>query len=154
MEEKTYTLNIRQTGPYQYEVTVPTAGATKTAPMLDSALTIALHDILKHLTAHSLIMVFADQHVDRDGRSVDPQTGLEHQAVIEIAQIGIAPQVKRSERHLIFELSRPLTREQATWLNEHVGKLFDRYSIKNELEVQFDALREEAHYNRKAVDYK
>src|SRR5437773_11574462 len=101
MEEKTYTLNIRQIGTFQYEVTVPETGATKTAPTLDSALTIILHDILKHLTTRSLILVFADQHVDKDGRSVDPHTDLEHQAVCEIAQIGIAPQVKRSERHLI-----------------------------------------------------
>src|ERR1700730_16793956 len=99
MEEKTYTLNIRQTGIYQYEVTVPEIGATKTAPTLDSALNITLHDILKHLTTRYLILVFADQHVHKDGRSVDPQerpqTDLEHRAAFEVAQLGIAPQVKR-----------------------------------------------------------
>ena len=59
-------------------------------------------------------------------------------------QLGIALHVERRERHLVFELSRPLTREQATWLDEHVGKLFDRYHIKDELEDQLDTLREEA----------
>src|SRR5258708_17872420 len=121
MEEKTYTLNIRQTGKYQYEVTVPETGATKTAATVDSALNITLHDILKHLTTRYLILVFADQHVDRAGRSVDPQerpqTDLELQAALDVAQLGIAPQMKRRERHLVFQLSRPLTREQATWLD-------------------------------------
>ena len=143
MEEKTYTLNIRQTGIYQYEVTVPEIGATKTAPMLDSALIITLRDILKHLTVRSLILVFADQHIDRDGRSGDsqerPQTDREHQAAFAVAQLGIAPKVKRREHHLVFEMSRPLTREQATWLDGHMGKLFDGYHVKDELEVQFDA---------------
>src|SRR6266566_7569011 len=146
MEEKTYTLNIRQTSKYHYEVFVPETGATKTAPPLDSALTITLHDILKYLITRSLILEFADQHVDRDGRGVDPQerpqTDLEHQAAFEIAQLGIAPQMKRRERHLVFELIRPLTREQATWLDEHAGKLFDSYHIKDELEVRLDAMRE------------
>jgi hypothetical protein len=147
MEEKTYTLNIRQTGKFKYEVTVPETGATKASATLDSALNITLHDILKHLMTRYLILVFADQHIDRDGSSVDPQehlkTDLEYQAASEVAQQGIAPQVNRRERHLVFELSRPLTREQATWLDEHVGKLFDGYYIKDELEVELDALREE-----------
>jgi hypothetical protein len=155
MENKIYTLNIRQTGKFQYEVTVPETGATKMAATLDSALTITLHDILKHLTTRYLILVFADQHVDRNGPNVDPQerpkTDLEHQAALEVTQMGIAPQVKRKERHLVFELSRPLIREQATWLDEHAGKLFDRYYIKDELEVELDALREEARENRKAA---
>src|SRR5713226_1743882 len=117
MEEKTYTLNIRQTGTYQYEVTIPEIGATKTAATLDSALNITLHDILKHLTTRSLILVFADHHADRDDRSLDLQaclqTDLEQQAALEVAHLGIAPQVKRRERHLVFEVSRQLTREQA-----------------------------------------
>lgn len=155
MEEKTYTLYIRQTGKFQYEVTVPEIGALKTAPTLDSALTITLHDILQHRTTRSLIQVFADQHIDRDGRSGDsqerPQTDPEYQAAFEVAQMGISTQLKRSERHLIFELARPLTREQAIWLDEHTGKLFDRHYIKDELEVKLDALREEVCDNRKAV---
>ena len=155
MEEKTYTLNIRQRGKYQYEVTVPETGATKTAATLDSALNITLHDILKHLTARSLILVFADQHVDSDSRSADlqkpSQSVLEHQVASEVAQLGIAPQAKRSERHLVFELSRPLTREQATWLDEQAGKLFDSYYIKEELEVELDALREEVRDSRRAA---
>src|SRR5712691_3217792 len=152
MLAKTYTLNIGQIGTFQYAVTVPETGATKTAPTLDSALNITLHDILRHFTARSLILVFSDQHIDRDGRSADsqelPYTDLEHRATLEVAQLGIAPQVNRRERHLVFELSRPLTREQATWLDEHAGKLFDRYYTKDELEVELDALREEAHDNR------
>src|SRR5258708_38984106 len=125
MENKIYTLNIRQTGKFQYEVTVPETGATKMAATLDSALTITLHDILKHLRTRYLILVFADQHIDRDGPSVDPQeylkADLEYQATFEVAQQEIAFQVKRREHHLVFELSRPLTREQATWLDAHVG---------------------------------
>lgn len=154
MEEKNYTLNIRQTGPYQYKVTVPEIDVTKMTPTLDSALNIILHDILKHFTIRFLILVFADHHADRNSQNVDPQgfpqTDQEHQAAFEVAQLGIAPQVKRSERHLVFELSSPLTREQVTWLNEHAGKLFDSYYIKDEHEVQLDTLREEAHESRKA----
>src|SRR6266849_3852946 len=101
-------------------------------PTLDSALTLTVHDILKHLTTRSLILMFTVQHVDRDGRSVYPQecphTDLEQQAVFKVAQLGIALQVKRKEHQLLFELSCPLTRAQATWL---------------------DALLEEASDNRK-----
>ncbi len=155
MEEKTYTLNIRQTGKFQFDVTIPETGVTKTAPTLDSALNITFHDILKHFTTRYLILVFADQHADRDSRRVDPQghppTDLEDQAALEVAHMEIAPQVKKRERHLVFELSRPLTREQATWLDEHEGKLFDRYYIKDEREVELDALRQEACDHRKAA---
>ncbi|SRR5258708_36950877 len=154
MQEKTYTLNIRQTGTFRFEVTILEIGITKTAPTLDSALNITLHDILKHLTMRSLILVFADHHSDRDDRSIDPQacpqTDLEQQAALEVAQLGIAPQVKRRERHLVFEVSCQLTREQARWLDEHAGKLFDRYIIKDEREVELDALLEETYDNRKA----
>ena len=154
MEDKTYTLNIRQTGTWQYEVTLPETGVTKKAPTLDSALNITLHDILKHLTTRSLILVFTDQDDDRDGRSVDPQerqTDLEHQAAFEGAQLGIATSVKRRECHLVFELSHPLTRASATWLDELEGKLFDSYDMKDELEVKLDTLLEKAHDNRKAA---
>ncbi len=48
----------------------------------------------------------------------DPHTDLEQQAVVEVTQLGIASQMKRKERHLLFALSRPLTRAQATWLKE------------------------------------
>jgi hypothetical protein len=155
MEENTSTLNSRQTGTYHYQVTVPETGATKTAPTLESALTIILHAILKHLTTRSLILVLADQHADRAGRSVDPQersqTDLEHQAALEVGQLGSAPQLKRREPRLVFELSRPSTQEQAAWLDEHVGKLFDSYCIKDELEIQLNTLLEEARDNRKAA---
>jgi hypothetical protein len=155
MEEKTSTLNIRQVGTYQYEVTVPETSATKTAPALDSVLTLISHDILKYLTTHYLILVPADQHADRAIRSVDPQerpqTDLEYQDALEVAQLGIALQLKRRKRDLVFELSRPLTRAQAAGLGEYVGKLFDSYCIKDELEVQLDAPLEEARDNRKAA---
>jgi hypothetical protein len=154
MKEKTYTLHIRQAGIYQYEVTVPENGATKTAATLNSALNITLHDIHEHLTTRSLILVFANQDADREGRGVDPQacppTALENQNALEIVQLGIAPQAKRRARHLVFEVTRLLTRAQATWLDEHVGKLFDRYYFKDEREVQLDALLLEAHDHRKA----
>ncbi len=58
--------------------------------------------------------------------------------------------MKRRERHLVFEVSCQLTREQARWLDEHAGKLFDRYIIKDEREVELDALLEETYDNRKA----
>ena len=135
MKKKTYTLNIRQTGTFQYEVTVPEIGATKMAATLDSALTITLHDILKHLTTRYLILVFADHDADREEQGVDPQacppTDLEHQTAREVAHLGFAPQVQRRERHLVFEVTRP----QITWLDEHAGKLFDRYFFKDEREV-------------------
>src|SRR5258708_6518780 len=155
MEEKTSTLNSRQTGTYHYDVTIPETGATKTAPTLDSALTLILHNILKHLTTRSLILVLANQHADRAGRSVAPQerpqTDLEYQAALEVGQLGSALQLKRRERHLVFEWPRPLTQEQAAWLNEHMGKLFDSYCIKDELEFQLNTLLEEARDNRKAA---
>ena len=155
MEDKTYTLHIRRTGKYQYEVTIPETGVTKTAATLDSALNTILHEIVKHLTTRYLILVFADQHSDGDGWLVDsqkhPQTDLERQITFEVAQLDIAPYVQRRERHLVFELSSPLTREQATWLDKHAGKLFDRYYTKDELEVRLDELLEKARDNRKAA---
>ena len=155
MEEKTYTLNIRQTAKFQYEVSVPEIGAMKMAPTLDNAFNITLHDILKHLMTRYLILVFADQHIDKDGPSVEPQAflkaDLEHQAAFEIAQLGIAPQMKRRERHLVFEVTRPLIRAQITWLDEQAGKLFDRYYFKDEREVNLDALLLEVHDHRRAA---
>ena len=155
MEERTYTLNIRKTGTYQYEVTVPETGATKAATTLDSALAITLHDILKHLTVRHLILVFDDPRNDRDDQHVDAHerlhTDLEHQAAREVVQRRIASQVKSSERHLVFEGAQPLTREQATWLDEQAGKLFESYHFKDELEVELDALWEEAQVNRRAA---
>ncbi len=155
MEEKSYTLNIRQVGKFQFEVAVPETGATKTAPTLDSALTITLHDILKHLTTRYLILVFAEQLSDTSDRSVNSQdrlqTDLEHQAALAVVRLCIALQIKRRERHLVFELSGPLTREQNAWLDEQTGKLFDKYYIKDELEVELEASREEARDHRKAA---
>src|SRR5260221_12777128 len=111
MEEETSTLNNRQTGTYQYEVPVPETGATKTAPALESALTIISDDILKHLTTHYLILVLADQHADKAVRSVDPQerpqTDLEYQAALEVAQLGIGLHLKSRKRDLVFDWSRP-----------------------------------------------
>ena len=63
------------------------------------------------------------------------QTDLEQEAAFEVEQIGIAPQVHTRERHLVFELSHPLTPEQDKWLEEHAGKLFDRYYTKDEIEI-------------------
>lgn len=138
MEEKTYTLKIRQTGKIQFEVTIPETYTTKTAATIDSALSITLHDILKHLTSRYLILVFADQHFDDKGWFIDPQerpqTDLEQQAAFEVEQLGIAPHVKTRERHLVFELSHPLTQKQARWLDDHEGKLFDRYYTKGDVD--------------------
>jgi hypothetical protein len=153
MKKKTYTLQIRQASTYQYEVIVPEIGATKTAATLDSALNITLHDILKHLTTRSLILVFTDQDANTDSLGDDPQacppTALEHQTALEVTQQGIAPQSKRRECHLVFEVTRPLT--QATWLDEQAGKLFDRYYFKDERAVKLDALLLEANDHRRAA---
>src|SRR5258708_29786026 len=134
MEEKTSTLNSRQTDTYHYDVTVPETGVTKTAPTLDSTLTLISHDILKHLTTHSLILVLANQHADRAVRSVDPQerpqTDLEYQAALEVAQLGIALPLKRRER----DLSPPLTREQPTPLHHHLATLSHTFTSTHTLE--------------------
>jgi hypothetical protein len=156
MEDTTYTLNIRRLGEFEHTVTIPEIGATTQATAtLDSALTMATHTIKNHLTARYLVLVFVDQHVDRDGWFGDlqgsPQTELEQQAACEVVQRGIAPSLDRRERHLLFALTQPLTREQARWLDEQTEKLFNRYFIKDEIEVSLDALREEARDNRKAA---
>jgi hypothetical protein len=153
MKKKTYTLNVRQAGQYQYEVTVTEIGAMKTTATLDNARNITLHEILKHITTRSLILVITDHDADREGLDVYPQacplTALEHQTDHEIVQLGIAPQVKRRERHLVFEVTRPLTRAQTTWIDEHTGKLFDKYYLKDEREVHLDALLQEANDHRR-----
>jgi len=157
MEEKTYTLNIRHTGTWQYEVTIPEIGVMKTAPTLDSALNITFQDIVKHFTSRFLILVFADQPDDKNALDVDPQEHLHHdledQAAFEIVQQGIAQHVKRREHHLVFALSRPLTRAQTMWLNMQKGKLFYMYYIKDELEVALDAFLEEARDHRKTTTH-
>jgi len=153
MKKKIYTLNVRQTGQYQYEVTVPEIGATKKAATLDSVLNITFHDILEHLTTRFLILVFTDQAANREVPGVDPQacppTNLEHRTALEVAHLGIASQVQRRECHLVFQVIRPLTRAQSTWLDEQTGKLFDRYYFKDEREVQLEALLQEAHNLRR-----
>jgi hypothetical protein len=128
MEEKIYTLNIRHTGQWKYEVTIPEICVTKTAPTLESALNITFHDIVKHFTTRYLILVF----VDPQGR---PQTNHERQVTFEFEQLGIAPHVHTREHHLIFALSCPLTREQTAWLDEQKGKLFNWYYTKDEIDV-------------------
>ncbi len=114
MEELTSMLHNRQAGIYHYNVTRPEIGATKTAATLERALTITVHEILKHLTTRSLILVFVDQRIDRDNGCVDAQ---------------------------------------ATWLDEHTGTLFERYSPKDEVEVKLDILLEAARDNQKAAPY-
>jgi hypothetical protein len=155
MEEKTYTLNIRHTGTWQYDVTIPEISVIKTAHTLDSALTITFQDIVQHFTTCSLILVFADHPDDNNPLGIDPQDHLrtlrEDQAAVEVAQQDISPRMKRRERHLVFEVSHPLTRAQITWLNTQRGKLFDVYYTKDELEVELDALLEEARDYRKTT---
>lgn len=157
MEVKSYTLNLRQTGTWQFVVTIPEIDVMKTAPSLESTLNTTFQDIVKHFMARSLILVFAEQPCDKNTPGVNPQEHLrthrEDQAAFEVAQQGIPPQVRRKEHHLVFALSRPLTRAQTKWHNTHTGKLFDTYYIKDELEVEPDALLEKAHGNRKATTY-
>ena len=153
MEEQTYTLNIRQTAIYQYEVTIREIGVKKTAPTLDSALNITFHDIVKHYMSRSLVLVFAEHPNDTTTLDVNSlehmRTHREDQAALEIAQHGIASQVRRKEHHLVFSLSHPLTRAQTIWLNAHMGKLFDTYYMKDEHEGELDALLDEARDHRK-----
>lgn len=145
MEETTYTLHIRHPSRFDYHVTISEMGVTTQSTVnLDTALMLAGKAIEKHLTTRYLILVFVDQE---DGLPPD----LEQQAVLGVAQLGIAPQVQRRERHLVFELAHSLTREQARWLDEQDGKLFDRYCTKDEMEIELDTLREEARGNRKAA---
>jgi len=157
MEEKTYTLNIRQTGTWHYEITIPEIDVMKTAPTLDSALTITSHDIVTHFMSRSLILVFAEQPDDKNTQVVDQPEHLcthrEDQAAFEVVQQGIAPQVRRKEHHLVFALSHPRTRAPTTWLNTYTGKLFDTYYIKDELEAESDAFVEEARGHSKATTY-
>ncbi len=145
MEEKTYTLNIHHPSKFAYKVTIPEMGVTTQSTVnLDTALMLAGKAIEKHLTTRYLILVFVDQQEH-------PQTDLEQQVALEVAKLGIAPQAQRKECHLVFELAHPLTREQARWLDEQAGKLFERYYTKDEMEVALDALREEARDNRKGT---
>jgi hypothetical protein len=144
MENKTYTLNIRQTGKYQYEVIVPEIGATKTGATLDGTLSTTMHDIVKHLTTRQLILVFVDEPADHAEAPVDSSEG-ESQAALQIKHLGIAPQATRRERHLVFELSQPLTLGQARWLDDNVGKTFDRYYVKDEIGMELEALIDDAH---------
>jgi hypothetical protein len=148
MEEKTYTLNVRQVDKFRFEVTIPEIGASVEGSNIDGAMTYASRAIVKHLTTRYLILVFVDQHFDEEGWFIDPQeraqTDLEKQATFEVEQRGIAPLVERRERHLVFKLDAPLTREQARWLDENEGKLFYRYFTKDEIEVSLDEMKEEA----------
>src|SRR6266702_3437433 len=157
MEEKTYTLNIRHTGTWQYEVTIPEIGVMKTAPTLDSALNITFQDIVKHFTSRFLILVFADQPDDKNALDVDPQEHLHHdledQAAFEIVQQGIAQHVRGRKINFEFAYYLRLNGEQPMWLNMQKGKLFDMYYIKDELEVALDAFLEEARDHRKTTTH-
>lgn len=148
MEEKTYTLNVRQMDQFHYEVTIPEIGVTEEGGSCDGALYNAAKAITKHLTTRLLILVFVDQRFDEENWFIDPQerpqTDMEKQAAFEIEQLGIAPLVERRERHLVFKLNAPLTREQAKWLEERQGKLFDWFTTRNEAEVKLDELQAEA----------
>ena|SRR6266702_1017270 len=139
MQEKTFPLNIHQTGQGQYEITLPEIGFSKTAPTLDSAMNITLRDIVKHLTTRSLIQVFVDRHFDEMGWFIEPQerlrTNLEQQAAFEVELLGIAPHVFTGGLHLVFVLSQSLTREQAAWIHEQKGTFFDWYYTQDEMEV-------------------
>ena len=139
MEEKTFTLNISQTGQWQYEITIPEIGVSKTASTLDSALNITLRDTVKHLNTHYLILVFVDRHFDEMGWFIEPQerlrTNLEQQAAFEVELLGIAPHVFTGGLHLVFVLSQSLTREQAAWIHEQKGTFFDWYYTQDEMEV-------------------
>ena len=56
MEVKSYTLILRQTGTWQFVVTIPEIDVMKTAPSLESTLNTTFQDIVKHFMARSLIL--------------------------------------------------------------------------------------------------
>jgi hypothetical protein len=83
---------------------------------------------------------YIDQHIDRDSRRVDlqehPQTGMEHQAVFDAAQLGIASRVKRREKSITsFRVVTPAPTRTSTGLDEHAEKLFDNITSKMSLKA-------------------
>lgn len=133
---ETYTLQIHHPSKYDYHITVPELDITTQSTVnLDSALMLASRAIEKHLKTRQLVLVFQDSTV------LEEQTAL---SILEVAKQGIAPHCERKEVHLVFDLSQPLTREQARWLDAMDGKLFHRYFTKDEVEVSLDELKEKA----------
>jgi hypothetical protein len=142
MERITYTLNVHQVDKYRYEVTIPEIGATVEGGTFDGAIYHAQQAIEKHHSIRFLVLIFKDRRFDGQNWYIDPearlQTDLEQQTVFELEQLGIAPHISGSERHLIFELQQPLTPEQLAWLREHEGDLFDEFRVNNELMIPLD----------------
>jgi hypothetical protein len=84
---------------------------------------------------------YIDQHIDRDSQRVDPQehprTDLEHQAVFEAVQLGIASRVKRREKSVTyFRVVTPAPTRTSTGLDEHAEKLFDSITSKMSLKAR------------------
>lgn len=84
---------------------------------------------------------YIDQHIERDSRRVDPQehprTDLEHQAVFDAAQLGIASRVKRREKSVTsFRVVTPAPTRTSTGLDEHAEKLFDNITSKMSLKAR------------------
>jgi hypothetical protein len=84
---------------------------------------------------------YIDQHIDGDSRRVDlqehPRTDLEHQAVFEEAQPGIATGVKRREKSVTsFRVVTPAPTRTSTGLDEHAEKLFDNITSKMSLKAR------------------
>jgi hypothetical protein len=121
-----YTLNIAQVGKYDFEISIPEIGATVHGATFDGAMAYAQRAIVAHQSVKRLVLVFTDQEAS-------PETFLEEHATMEIAELGIAPQITRRETRLIFELTQPLTPAQLAWLREHKGKLFDRFHVEDEV---------------------
>ena len=130
MEDKTYALNIRHPSKFDYHITIPEIWVTtQSTANLDSALMQASQAIEKHFTMRYLMLVFHDEQDAGNGK-------LTRQAAFKFVELGITTSCKSKEMHLIYELSQPLTREQARWLDEQEGKLFYRYFTKDEIEME------------------
>lgn len=142
MEDTTYTLSIHHPSRFDYHVTIPEIGiTTEPSATLNGAIVDATLTIEKHLTTRQLILVFVDEPSDLAEVLVDSGE-LESQAAFEVERLGIAPHAARRERHLVFELSQPLTPEQGRWLDNKIGKIFARYYFKDQIEMTLEGLAE------------
>ncbi len=140
MTEVTYTLTIRQTEAYRFEVTIPEIGATVTGATFGSATLEAHRAIEKHHRVRFLVLVFREKHFDEEGWLIEPRKRLhsaeELIAVTEIAQQGIAEHLTRSERRLVFQLSASLSPAQMEWLRSNEGSLFDAFHLLDEAMIE------------------
>jgi hypothetical protein len=139
MTDVTYTLTVRQTEPYRFEVTIPEIGVTVTGTTFGSATLEAHRAIEKHHRVRFLVLVMRDEHVDDEGGLIEPRKRLQAAvmiAAIEVVQQGIAERLTSSEHRLVFQLSAPLTPAQMEWLRSNEGTLFDEFHFLDEAMIE------------------